>query len=275
MISNKQNICKFIPSAEIDTDINVLNFVYEANWHYADETVRTPFLLCIVTGGVGRYITPYGRYNLKMGDIFFIFSAKPFKLLNDDRLEFCYVSFIGARVHPLLDRLQVRFNMLYFSGYEHLVPFWKDAIERADSYNSDLVAHSVLYHTFSYIASDAYQRSLPDKASNLVAEVRRYVDNNYRDPQMSLTLISEKFGYSPQYLSDRFKHTMSITISDYVTARRMEYATAMMSEGNYSVKQISEACGYRDPLYFSKIFKKSFGIPPSANIKNNKNKTSD
>ncbi len=273
MVFNNQNICKFIPSAEIDTDINVLNFVYEANWQYESEMTKSSYMLCLVTDGHGRYITTYGSFELKAGDIFFIFSAKTFRLLNEDRLEFCYISFIGARVHPLFDRLHVRFDLPHFSGYEHMIPFWKDAIERADSYNSDLVAHSVLYHTFSFIASDTYNRSFPDKSDSLIAEARRYIDCNYRDPNISLEALSIKLGYSSKYISDKFKRTMSLTITEYITMRRMEYAAAMISEGNYSVKQISEACGYNDPLYFSKVFKQKFGKSPTMNIKE-KNKTS-
>ncbi len=274
MVCNLQNICKFIPSAEIDTDINVLNFVYEANWHSMSEIVKTSYMMCLVTRGSGQFFVSDRSYSLKTGDLFFVFSAKPYKIINEGELEFCYITFVGARVIPLFERLHIQYDLPFYSGHVHMIPFWKDAIERADSYNSDLVSHSVLYYTFSFIASDVYRRSLPDKANNLITEVRRYIDNNYRNPNISLVAIAQKFGYSYKYISNRFSKTISMSITEYITDLRMEYAMAMISEGDYSVTQISEACGYSDPLYFSKVFKRKFGTSPTGRIRNQKIKTS-
>jgi len=262
-----QNICKFIPPSDTDQDINVLNFVYEANWNTTEKIYKTAFLLCLVTSGHGRYITAYGSFELKAGDLFFIFSTQQFRLLNENGLTFCYITFIGTRVHPLLDRLSVRFDQPYYSGYEMLIPFWKDAINRADASNIDLIAHSVLYHTFSFIASAAYEHSLSENSSALISEIRKYLDSRYRDPGLTLASVSADFGYSSKYISSRFSSIMKISITEYITSRRMDYASAMISEGGFSVSQIAEACGYNDPLYFSKVFKKHFGKSPSEVMK--------
>lgn len=263
----QQNICKFIPPSDTDQDINVLNFVYEANWNTTEKIYKTAFLLCLVTGGHGRYITAYGNFELKAGDLFFIFSTQHFQLLNTEKLTFCYITFIGTRVHPLLDRLSVRFDQPYYCGYEILIPFWKDAITRADASNIDLIAHSVLYYTFSYIASSVYENFVPENSSNLINEIRKYIDSRYRDPGLTLASVSAHFGYSSKYISSRFSRIMKVPITEYITARRMDYASAMISEGGFSVSQISEACGYSDSLYFSKVFKKHFGKSPSDVMK--------
>ncbi|MBQ8752063.1 MAG: helix-turn-helix transcriptional regulator [Clostridia bacterium] len=118
------------------------------------------------------------------------------------------------------------------------------------------------------MAVDAYNRTIPEKSNNIIIDVKRYVDNNYRDPQLSLKAVAERFGYSPKYISDKFTHTVTTTLTEYITTRRMEFAKAMIREGGYSVSQISEACGYNDPLYFSRVFKQDFGCSPTTYINN-------
>lgn len=51
---------------------------------------------------------------------------------------------------------------------------------------------------------------------------------------------------------------------------RMELAATLLKSGisnrysAYSVSQIAEACGFADPLYFSKVFKKHYGASPAV-----------
>lgn len=267
MSSKQQNICKFIPSAEIDTDINVLNLVYEANWHQETEITRNSYQLCLVLSGSASFVTCGHHFELHEGDLFFIFSTKPFCLLNKSNLTFCYIAFIGARVHPLLDRLKIHREHPVYHGYQELIPFWKQSIERAKDYNIDLVAHSVLYHTLSYIATDLYQKTIQDKNPELITEVKRYIDEHFNNPALHLNSIAAKFGYHPKYISARFKRTLFINITEYITNCRMQYAQELMAHGAFSVSQISAMCGFKDPLYFSRIYKKTFGISPSSQLK--------
>ena len=56
---------------------------------------------------------------------------------------------------------------------------------------------------------------------------------------------------------------------EYLLHERMKLAQGLILGGmsnrysEYTVSQIAEACGYSDPLYFSRVFKKYFGVAPS------------
>ena len=56
-----------------------------------------------------------------------------------------------------------------------------------------------------------------------------------------------------------------MTPQQYVSAQRIAHARAIIESGDYeSLREISEAVGYTDALYFSKAFKKVYGFAPSS-----------
>lgn len=49
----------------------------------------------------------------------------------------------------------------------------------------------------------------------------------------------------------------------YVTRKRLEMAYGMLEFGCYSCKEASSRCGFKDQLYFSRLFRRHYGFPPS------------
>ncbi|MFP3090646.1 helix-turn-helix domain-containing protein [Treponema sp. TIM-1] len=68
---------------------------------------------------------------------------------------------------------------------------------------------------------------------------------------------------SPAYLSRLFSEHFKINFIDYITERRIERAEKLIRESGMNMKEIAFAVGYQDPNYFSKIFKKVLGMPPT------------
>ena len=56
---------------------------------------------------------------------------------------------------------------------------------------------------------------------------------------------------------------MGCTIVDYLTEYRMTMAKQLLEAGGMPVSQVAEQVGYMDPGYFSKCFKKYYGVTPS------------
>ncbi len=75
-------------------------------------------------------------------------------------------------------------------------------------------------------------------------------------------------GYAEDYLRVLFKNRYGVTPHAYLTALRMEYAQTLIKTygDKRKICEIAWACGYSDPLYFSKLFKKTYGCSPRAYI---------
>ncbi|MFD2705692.1 MULTISPECIES: response regulator transcription factor [Salibacterium] len=101
-----------------------------------------------------------------------------------------------------------------------------------------------------------YYRSL-DK----MQRTKAWIDEN---PAASLTLedAAAHAGISASYFSQLFKTTMGENLTDYVTRKRLEKAVELLKKQTYSLKEISYMVGYRDPNYFSRVFKKHYSLSP-------------
>lgn len=97
-----------------------------------------------------------------------------------------------------------------------------------------------------------------------VQDARVFIDQNYYRFDLSLELVAAEIGVNASYLSNIFKKECGCSLSKYITSVRLEQARKQMSESrNKTLIEISESVGYIDVYYFSKNFKKQFGVTPS------------
>ena len=89
-----------------------------------------------------------------------------------------------------------------------------------------------------------------------------YVDKNYSE-KLNLNALSEQFFLNMSYCSELFKKVTGLNFSDYLTKVRMEKAASFLSSGNCMVKEVAELTGYSDAFYFSRVFKKYYGVTPA------------
>lgn len=87
---------------------------------------------------------------------------------------------------------------------------------------------------------------------------------------LSPKLLADKQGVTLGYLSSVFKKETNKTITQYVCQRRMEYAKYLLKTTNLQIQTIALHCGIIDLQYFSKQFKKYYGISPLAYRRNPK-----
>ncbi|PKR84570.1 response regulator [Heyndrickxia camelliae] len=82
----------------------------------------------------------------------------------------------------------------------------------------------------------------------------------------SITLeeVAEYVGLSPFHFSKLFKGKYGMNFIDYVTNLRIEQAKEEILNTNKSLKEICFSIGYKDPNYFSRVFKKKTGVAPTA-----------
>lgn len=104
--------------------------------------------------------------------------------------------------------------------------------------------------------------SLEGRSLPVVEKTCGYIRDNYRDAEMTQTRIAESMSVSPSYLSGIFKKTMGVTMVQYLTMVRMEGARELLLESEFDVKDIAEMVGYHDEYYFSRCFKRQYGLSP-------------
>lgn len=117
---------------------------------------------------------------------------------------------------------------------------------------------------FRKILSEAYKDRRPDLGNKRIGESIAYIDKNYLRNDFSLKEAAAESFMSEPYFRRLFKKEFNMSPKQYVIARRIEYAKALIIAGYFSVQEISELCGYNDQKHFSSEFKKYAGTPPSG-----------
>ena len=87
------------------------------------------------------------------------------------------------------------------------------------------------------------------------------------DKELSLEFLSEKLYISKTYLSELFKAKTGCAITEYLTRVKMEKARNIIITKQLKTKEVASMLGYKDFVYFSKIYKKYWGTPPGKLMK--------
>ena len=97
-----------------------------------------------------------------------------------------------------------------------------------------------------------------------VAQVRRLVMQNLSRPGLTVNWIARTLQSSPDYLSRLFRSATGTALAAYLDTQRMIQARTLLETSALNIAQVGRACGYDDPGYFSRRFRKSQGMTPRA-----------
>jgi len=97
--------------------------------------------------------------------------------------------------------------------------------------------------------------------SPFIQKTVAYIDANLAG-DLSLHTLAAIQSLNASYLSTLFHKETGKTLTDYVTARRMDAAGKLLRTTQLQVQTIAQHCGISDSNYFSKLFKKHYGITP-------------
>ena len=106
--------------------------------------------------------------------------------------------------------------------------------------------------------SSVNRSALNDKA------IEQYLQEAFRDVNLSLTSIAEKFGVSEKYFSRYFKERFHINFHVYIERMRLNSIRSRMLSTDLPLRDLINDSGYCSTVTFSRAFKRAFGMNPSV-----------
>ncbi len=106
------------------------------------------------------------------------------------------------------------------------------------------------------------------EAGKMMPAILAFLDANYGDPDLSLTMVADTFQISVPYLSSLFKASAGVNFSNYVEDVRIEKAKGLLKNTSLSVGEIAVATGYSSTNSFSRAFRRVTGDSASEYRKN-------
>ncbi|MCS7463406.1 helix-turn-helix domain-containing protein [Paenibacillus doosanensis] len=170
---------------------------------------------------------------------------------------------IAATLHYLIYHMQREITELpgelQTVWNEEALPRLNGALERLDTILD-------LEREMTVILKEGFRRmeELRNARSQhpLMLRVKQYINEQYANPDLSLTHLSEEFDLNPKYVSQMFKEEFGVNFLDYLADVRIMQAKKLLMETSESVQEVGEKSGYPNVRSFMRVFKKLTGLTP-------------
>lgn len=116
------------------------------------------------------------------------------------------------------------------------------------------IIHCIQTKNIDYLSSSS--RQVAENAYN-------YILSNYRSNNFDYKKLCEISGLKRSQFNNIFKKFYKITPVELVRKMRIDHAKELLITSRYSIAEIANLCGFEDQHYFSLVFKKVIGVPPS------------
>ena len=122
------------------------------------------------------------------------------------------------------------------------------------------------FKTFITITGYVRPKTTIDYSNDIVRITHEYLEAHYAD-EITLEDVAEQVNISPQYFSKLIKKNTGFNFTEWLSMIRIQKAKELLTNTNLTVKEVCFKVGYKDPNYFSRIFKKRMGMTPSEYIR--------
>lgn len=129
-------------------------------------------------------------------------------------------------------------------------------------------------HQKMLMALENYCAESDDKQRILLFQVKRYINDNFHNPELNSDFLGEQFGFSAPYLSKLFKEEFHESILNYLHKKRIEEAKRLLLTEKVKLEKLAETVGYLNADSFGRTFKKYEGITPGQFRQKNRHKQS-
>lgn len=167
------------------------------------------------------------------------------------------------RQYILMDFYLIVMNFVTQLGMEseQAIALFGDAQEIQSSTTSEQMA--IQYTENLLIKAIELRNTFSQKKYRLVLDkAKEYIEKHYQDEDISLNAVAASVNISPNHFSTIFSQELGITFIEYLTMVRMDAAKEFLLGSEKRTFEIAYLVGYKDPHYFSYLFKKTQGITP-------------
>jgi AraC-like DNA-binding protein len=193
-----------------------------------------------------------------------------YKSIGDKRLK-CYgVSFSGDLVSSIVSEMSISTRKECRIGTnEHLLSEFHNLINIMIEFPAS--EHVVIWGAFLQLLGNIdiainnanLQRSKDFSTKMRLAKSAQYICQNY-NLELKIQDISEVAGYSVSWFENLFREYYNMSPIHYQMKQRIDKAKELIGSNMLNISEIGYAVGFRDPFYFSRVFKKYTGVSPKA-----------
>ena len=128
--------------------------------------------------------------------------------------------------------------------------------------------YSIFYNLLSYLQFLENQSYMDKNKLGIISPAISYLRTHIYDCNLNVEMLYELCGVSGTYFRKLFQLKYGVSPQKYILKKRLSYAKSILDNGEFrSIAEVASTVGYSDPLYFSRAFKKKYGVSPSLYAK--------
>ncbi len=229
--------------------------------------VRDHYILHYVLSGKGVYTCEGETYPVGRQEVFLIRPGERICYEADAHTPWAYawIGFEGEGAERLL-RAAGFIGPVRTASLPEMREFFQSLkMEKSGTLLSPLLLCGRLYELFDWLRQ---RQSVPAAISAPEQYVRRaaeYIRANFARP-ITVEGLAGAMGIDRRYFSRIFTESMGISPQAYLVGFRLEKAAALLADRRCTVGEAAKSVGYEDAFVFSRMYKKRYGLPPSATL---------
>lgn len=238
--------------------------------HAWGPAVRDHYLIHFIISGSGTYTSEGKKYSLSAGDGFLVVPSciVSYSANKDDPWEYCWVGFNGSDAKRLMTQtgLMDMPPVFHHEGTElqRLITNICNASGPSPSDEARMQGGLMIFLAalMDLFGSNALQHP---SGYEYVQKAVKFIDYNYSS-SIDIEDVAASAGISRSHLYRIFMQHISMPPNEYLMRYRIQKAAALLETTHLSVGEVAYSTGFSDQLYFSRVFKKYMGMPPSRYI---------
>ena len=128
--------------------------------------------------------------------------------------------------------------------------------------------YSIFYELLAYLENLEKLTYIDKKKSNIILPAIVYMKKYIYDSNLKIETLIKLCGISGVYFNKIFRTSYGMSPQKYISAKRLAHAKTVIDSGDFdTISEVALSVGFSDPLYFSRAFKKKYGISPSEYAK--------
>ena len=167
---------------------------------------------------------------------------------------------------------------IYMNLTDASLPYRAPALVRGDPNGFLLDAFSASFYYFAeasaghpllplygqLVAALLSSEGAAPRHGGIARQIENHILHHFPDCAYDLNAYLQSLPFNTEYLRKLFKKETGQTPLQYLTDKRLTYAASLLSTicGAKNISETACQCGFQDPLYFSRLFKKRFGVSP-------------
>ena len=270
------------PKALKDFDLYQIGRIFcNENTFYGNHFHKSYYEFTVVTEGEGTVYTNNMPVKVEKGDIYLSFPGDTHRIESSakDPMKYDFCSLypkdpeLQSKLSLLSGRLHSADSRLFRSNrISYLLPLAINEMQDLDKDFSQDIVNCVLWEMAVFaerILNKSFfegSETVSDKKI-LCYQMMDYINANLGSIT-SLKELSQKFGYSYNYLSATFKEVTSLNLIDFYNMQRLTFAKELILEKKLTLEEIAHEVNFSTAYALSRAFKKYFQLSPAQYRKN-------